>query len=148
MRRAVLFFLLVAIQTQAQTNPLFGTWILNVEKSKFDTGQALKSQTRTYEPFAGGQKGSIESVDANGNRAVYGYAARFDGKDYPMTGSGAPGGTDAVALKRIDANTIEATLKKAGQIVGTARIAVSRDGKVLTITRKGAAGGVLIFDKR
>jgi len=31
------------------TNPFIGTWKLNVEKSKFDPGSAVRGSTTTYE---------------------------------------------------------------------------------------------------
>jgi hypothetical protein len=42
--------------------------------------------------------------------------------------------------KRIDANTNTATGKKAGKVVYTSTLAVSKDGKVMTITAKGTDG--------
>lgn len=49
------------------------------------------------------------------------YTANYDGKDNPVSGTGAPGGADTIALKRIDSNTVEATWKKVGKIVMTSR---------------------------
>jgi hypothetical protein len=43
----------------------------------------------------------------------------------------------SIALNRIDAYTVEATLKKAGRIVLTNRVVYSKDGKLRTITGKG-----------
>ena len=46
--------------------------------------------------------------------------------------------TDSIALARVDANTFDATLKRAGKVVQTARNVVSADGKVMTVTVNGA----------
>jgi hypothetical protein len=134
-------------QANVTSSPFFGTWKLDVAKSTFGPGQALRVQIRTYEPSGDGQKGSVESIDAEGHRAKYGYAARFDGRYYPMTGSGIPGGADAIRLMRPDANTIEATLRKAETVVMRAALTVSRDGQLLTIRRTGQVHAVLVFNK-
>jgi hypothetical protein len=134
--------------TRAPANRFVGVWILDVTRSTSDSGQRLTSQTRTYEPFGDGQKGTVESVDANGQRIAYGYTAAFDGRSYPMTGSGIPGGADAITISRIDASTIGATLTKAGAEVMRARLTVSNDGNMLTITRSGTINAVLVFNRQ
>jgi len=57
------------------------------------------------------------------------YTAKFDGKDYPFKGD--PGAT-TVALKKIDANTVEETVKLEGKVVTVNRITVAPDGKTLS----------------
>ena len=39
---------------------------------------------------------------------------------------------DTIAIKKIDANTTDATLKKAGKVVSTNRTVISKDGKTRT----------------
>ena len=79
-------------------------------------------------------------------------AATYDGKDTPVTGSGAP--YDTIALKRIDPNTVELTTKKDGKVVSKGKRVVSKDGKVMTITSKGtnakgeATNNVAVYDKQ
>ena len=75
------------------------------------------------------------NVLQDGSRSVGEYSARFDGMDYPATGSGV---YDSIALTRVDANTFDAMLKRAGTVVQTARNVVSADGKVMTVTVNGA----------
>jgi hypothetical protein len=58
------------------------------------------------------------------------YTAKFDGKDYPYKGDP---GTTSVSLKKIDANTIEETDKRAGKAILISRITVSADGRTMTI---------------
>jgi hypothetical protein len=55
--------------------------------------------------------------------------------DYPITGT--PNGADTIAIKRIDANTFEITLKQAGKVVLTSSGVYSKDGKLRTLTSKG-----------
>jgi hypothetical protein len=57
------------------------------------------------------------------------WTAKFDGKDYPVTGSA---DFDSVALKEIDGAAIEASFKRAGRLIGVGRLDVSADGKKLT----------------
>ncbi|MGB2887414.1 MAG: hypothetical protein WBC04_06955 [Candidatus Acidiferrales bacterium] len=138
----------------AQSDPVIGTWKLNLAKSKFDPGPPPKSQMRTYEAQGDAVKLSVEGTAADGSTVAYGYIASEDGKDYPITGSGVPSGADSVAVKRINANAVELTLKKDGKAIETARRVVSKDGKLLTINVKGtnAKGqpfnNVVVFDKQ
>jgi hypothetical protein len=122
--------------TVAQSDPRVGTWKLDVAKSKFDPGPPYKSDTRTYALAGGGYTVSSDRVLGDGTPLRYEYSAKYDGKDYPITGQG-PAGADAIAAKLVDANTTESTLKKAGKAYFTTRSVVSKDGKVLTLTSKG-----------
>jgi hypothetical protein len=137
----------------AQNNPAVGTWKLNVEKSKYNPGPAPKSLTRTLEAQGDNVKYSFEGVSAEGTGVAYSFTVAYDGKESPITGS-MPGGADAIAIKRIDASTFEATLTKAGKIVGTAKSEISKDGKVTTITAQGTSGdgqamtSTAIYDKQ
>lgn len=118
----------------AQSDAFIGTWKLNTAKSKFNPGPAPQSETRTTEAQGNGIKVSLEGTAGDGSRIAYSYTANFDGKDNPISGTGAPNGADTIAVKRVNANTIETTNKKAGKVVGTVRLVVSKDGKVTTIT--------------
>jgi hypothetical protein len=109
-------------------DPFTGTWKMNVAKSKF-TGQAPKSVTLKYEAQDNGIKWVGDSVNADGRSSTHTeYAGKYDGKDYPLTGSQ---NADTISLKRIDANTYEYVAKKAGKEVGRGRNTVSKDGKTM-----------------
>jgi hypothetical protein len=142
-----------AINLQAQDNPVAGTWKLNVTKSKFDPGPAPKSQTRKVEAQGDGLKYTFDGVGADGKAMTYGFTVKFDGKDYPITGSH-PSGADSVSAKKTDANHYEATLKKGGKVVSTGKVSVSADGKVTTVDSSGtnAAGAkthdMLVYDRQ
>lgn len=132
-------------------DPINGTWELNVDKSTFEPGPEPQSQTRTYESDGHTVKLISKGVNAAGTVTQVQYTARYDGKDYPMTGSPV---ADTIALKRIDEVTAEATLKKAGRIVSTTTRVISRDGKEMTFTTTGTnergdtIRNVLVFDKK
>ena len=128
-----------------------GNWKLNPSKSKFSPGPAPKSGMVKYEAADGGYKRTGENIEADGKKTGFEYTAKYDGKDYPVTGSEI---FDSIALKRIDDNTAEATLKKGGKVVRHAKRVISKDGKVMTITQTGTddKGGkinnVAVYDKR
>jgi hypothetical protein len=138
----------------AQSNSSIGTWKMNAEKSKFSPVPAPKSLTITLEAQGDGVKSSSEATAADGTSTSWSYTANYDGKDNPTTGTGVPGGADTISLKRISANKTESTLKKGGKVVRTARLMVSKDGKVMKIVAKGSdADGkpssvVLVLDKQ
>jgi len=121
----------------AQENAFLGTWKLNVAKSKFGPGQAPKSLTRTVTAQGSGAKYSFEGVAADGSAISYSFVSNYDGKDAAVTGAGAPGGADAVALKRVNAQKIDGALKKGGKELGQVSAEVSKDGKVTTVKSKG-----------
>jgi len=133
------------------TDPASGTWELNLAKSKFSPGPPPKSQTRTFEVTGADVKYTLKGIDAEGKPTLVHYTAKYDGKDYPVTGSQ---DFDAISLKRVDAGTAQATLKKGGKVIQTATRVVSKDGKTLTLTTIGtnakgqAVNNVLVFDKR
>ena len=122
-----------------------GTWKLNLEKSKNSTGTLPKSGTRTVEAQGDGLKVSYEEVAADGTSLKYGYTASFDGKEYPISGSGTStwrddmvNGAETIALNRQGSREYGAVLKKSGNVVMTSRTVVSKDGKTTTVTASGA----------
>ncbi|MBV8730378.1 MAG: hypothetical protein JO336_11285 [Acidobacteriia bacterium] len=136
----------------AQSDPFLGTWNLNVTKSEFAEGPAATSETRVIEPWeTDGIKYTSTMVLADGTRATLSFSAHYDGKDYKTTGSP---NFDTISLKRVDANTLEFTVKKDGNVVGTGKNAVSNDGKTTTrtATATNAEGqkiaSTAVFDKQ
>jgi hypothetical protein len=138
---------------QAQSNPLVGTWKLNVSKSKFDPGPGYKSLTRTVEAQGDGVKYTFAGVSADGKPIAYGFSVTFDSKDSPVSGS-MPSGADTISAKRIDSNHYVATQKKGGKEIATSKVTVSKDGKVTTVEQTGttASGAnshdVQVYDKQ
>jgi hypothetical protein len=129
-----------------------GTWKLNLAESKYSPGPAPKSQIRKWEPFEGdGVTFTVETVNADGRRTTGTYSAHYDGKDYSAT---SVPNADTIALKRIDAHTVEVTNKKAGKVVQTSTGVVSHDGKMMTVTTKATTASgqisinVTVFDKQ
>ena len=144
---AVLAFTIVA--SAADSN--VGTWKLNLAKSTYSPGPAPKSATLTIEAHDGGIKYASHGENAEGSPTNMEFTAKYDGQDNPDTGSP---DFNSIALKRIDAHTIESTTKSDGTIMVTSRTVVSHDRKTRTLTSKGknAAGqdvnNVVVYDKQ
>jgi hypothetical protein len=136
---------------QSPDDPVLGTWKLNVEKSKFVPGPGWQSQIRVYQITPAGVLVTWTGLDAKGEKMQVRYTYKYDGRDYPMAGSGS---YDTLNAVRIDALTVKSEEKRKGKTVGIAVRTVSPDGKVLTITdegtnRKGLAfSQVLVFDRQ
>jgi ABC-type transport system substrate-binding protein len=151
MKFAKVFGMLAMGATLWAADPMVGTWKLDVAKSKYSPGPAPSSATVTYEETADGIKRSGESINADGTKASFTYTAKYDGKDYPVSGSNL---FDTISVKKINDHTVASTLKKSGKVVSTSRRVVSKDGKTMTLTINGtnAKGekthNVQVFDKQ
>ena len=131
----VTMFLTLAMATAAlAADPNVGTWKLNVAKSKFNPGPGPKSGMVTITAQDNGIKSVSDGVNAEGKATHNEFAAKYDGKDYPVTGSTT---YDTMALTKVDANTTTLVPKKGGKEIGIGRAVVSKDGKTRTITAKG-----------
>jgi hypothetical protein len=128
-----------------------GTWALNLAKSKFSPGPAPTSVTRTYAQSAQGTALTVNGVAADGSSISWQATFKYDGKDYPITGSP---NYDTLSSKRVNGSTVKSTQKKAGKVVGTTTRTISAHGKVLTLSSKGidAKGishdDVAVYDKQ
>jgi len=83
-----------------------GTWKMNPAKSKYSPGPTPKSITVKVEADWNNIKINADGTDTDGSPTHVEYSAKFDGKDYPVTGLPY---ADALSVKRIDTNTIQAT---------------------------------------
>lgn len=114
-------------------DPLAGTWVLNLEKSKFNPGPPPKSKTRVYEVTESHEKMVATTIDILGKQAVQKYSAARDGKDYPFEGWQI---ADTVSVMPVDIFTVNYTMKKDGIKVITGTRTVSDDGRELTFPIK------------
>ena len=135
----------------SEVDPALGTWALNLSKSRFDPGPPPKSLMVRFQPDPKGVKNTSELVDAEGKKSTVVYAAAYDGKDYPVTGSDT---VDTVLLRKHDNGKVERVDKKAGVVVQSFLRSISEDGRTMTVTHKakGANGALqhnrLVFDRR
>jgi hypothetical protein len=141
--------------SSAADDPLFGTWKMNVEKSKMTPPEAMpKSMTRTVEADGDGAKYSFETTKADGSTGSYHFAVKFDAKDYEISGNGAPYGADHIAIKKISAHSYSSTLKRGGKVVGSTKVTISADGKTATLVQKGTddkgkkISGTVVYEKQ
>lgn len=155
LRNAILIFTVVVIPAVlwgGGKDPQAGTWKMNLEKSKFVSGRpSPKGETVVIEEIEGGIKVASTGVNPDGPPGHFEYTAKYDGKDYPMTGSSA---ADTVVLRQIDARTIETVRKKDGKVVTKNTTVISEDGKTRTNTFYGKnergepITWIAVFDKQ
>ncbi len=115
-----------------------GTWKRNVAKSKYTPAvkNPIKSFTSVYEAIDGGVKVTNTGERQDGAAINSSSSIKYDGKEYPVTGTGSP--WDTTSRKQIDANTFTFENKKSGgQYHTKGRIVISKDGKTMTMTAKG-----------
>ena len=127
-----------------------GTWKLDPAKSKLGS-TAIRAQTLKFEATPAGIKLTSDGTDAQGKPMHSGYTSKFDGKDVPWAGNPM---ADTACAKRVDDNTYENIWKMAGKATVSATVAVSKDGKTLTVTQTGkdpsgaAVSSVAVYDRQ
>jgi hypothetical protein len=135
----------------AQSDPLIGTWKLNLAKSTYSPGPPPRSQTASFQAEGKGLRETLEAINAQGNSANGVFMIFDDGKSYPVMGNPA---FDGQSFKRVNESTWWGIRTKAGKVVQTIILAVSADGKTETATNRGidASGqqfyNVGIYDKQ
>jgi hypothetical protein len=155
---AGLLLLAVAIlsgQASADLQLKFGTWKLNLQKSKFPEGTAApQSDTRVYEDRGGGVVMSTHTtIDQHGQESLTIYAAKFDGKEYPVETRGS-GALSTIAFHAIDPYSESFVLTRDGKVATRGTTTISKDGKTLTMTlnitnSKGQTSqGISIYEKQ
>ena len=122
---------------QAQ-EPLYGTWKLNLAKSKYSPGPAPKSSIAKWEPSGGGVKLTVDIENASGETQHYECSGQFDGKDNPVSGNFPD--ADTMAFSKINAGIYRVQAKKGGKAAITSRIVMAADGKTRVTTQTGKNG--------
>ena len=132
-------------------DPMVGIWKVNLSKSTYSPGPAPKSAINKFEPWEDGMKGTIDIVDAQGNKIHSEASVKFDGKDYPLKGSPI---ADAVSVRRLTERETEIVWKKAGKVTMTGKSVISADGRTTTVTQSGTdpqgrtVNNVIVYDKQ
>jgi hypothetical protein len=136
-------FVALSMVASAQSkDPFVGTWRLNVAKSKYTT----------YEAAGKGYKISVRNEPPSGPVQQYSYTTTLDGTDSKLTGNNP--NADTIAMKRVDANTLESINKRDGKVTVRQRNVVSADGKTRTVTTTGVdaqgrkVNNVGVFEKQ
>jgi hypothetical protein len=126
------------------SDPLDGTWKLDLAKSTFSPGPAPKSVTIVFEGTDAVRKGTVDVTPATGATQHWTYSGAL-GKELPLAGNNP--NADTYVLKRINPTTLETQYIKGGKPTIKRTSVVSADGKTLTITGTGTdAQGRTVHD--
>jgi len=107
-----------------------GTWALNVSRSRLNV-PAPRSQVVRIAVRMKDVRMEQRIVNDRGERLFIAVDARFDGRDYPVTGTPY---ADTVAYRLTGARTIEGVAKKDGRVVVNETAVLAPDGRSLTVT--------------
>jgi hypothetical protein len=104
---------------KAADNLFAGEWTQDLSKTRLRQGLVLK-------------------IEADGTEGVrfsgeFSYTARFDGKEYNLKNSR----NDTVALKLVDAHTVDSIYRRDDRVAQRDRWVVSADGQEMTLTTTG-----------
>jgi hypothetical protein len=141
--------LAMSLSLFAAESPFSGTWKLNLAKSKMPP-PVPKSDIAVVVADENGVKLTEEVIDDKGQPLKISWEAKFDGKDYPVTGDPS---SDSVSYQRVNANTLKGQTKKGGKVATDATIVVSKDGKTTTVnytdySQAKPAKGTGVYDKQ
>jgi hypothetical protein len=132
----VIVGLSVGVAAASKINPaFFGTWKLNTDKSKADTGETPKGQTVTLAPQGDGFLVMIEVDNGDGTKSRTTRTAALDGKDVVV--QGISNSATREAYTSVDARTIQRVVKVNGQVRNTLKLALAADGKTITAVSTG-----------
>jgi hypothetical protein len=111
------------------TDPILGTWKLNVAKSKFDPGPAPRNETRTFEAAPEGIKATIDFTAADGSG--------FGGPSslYERAGGIFTTEPEVDEITRVGSREYRIANLRSGKVVGGQTAILSEDGMVMTIKK-------------
>jgi hypothetical protein len=118
----------------AADNPFIGTWKLNTMKSQGTPGTMNKEETVVFETDGNAVKRTVTGINADGEKLNLSGTVPWDGKEHKVDG---PMGPAMVAVKSLNARTVDVTVKVNGKVVSSGRVVVSKDGKTMTSSFKG-----------
>ena len=126
-----------AFPSFAQSNPLLGTWKVNLEKSKYASGTAPKEQTNTFVQDGSNIKNMGKSVDSQGIARETVLLHIYDGQPHPSTGNPL---FDSSTYTKLDDHNIFWSRSKNGKQVMIGHMVMAPDGKSYTTTNITTAG--------
>jgi catechol 2,3-dioxygenase-like lactoylglutathione lyase family enzyme len=132
--------------------PWYGSWKLNPAKSHYVKGyQGARSSLTQVQFWEGGIKYVTDSVNGEGQKGHTEWSAKFDFKDYPVTGVPP---VDSYQIQRIDDHTYTVIAKKDGVRTTLSTATISADGKTRTVRQTGTQVGgrdvdnTLVYDRQ
>jgi hypothetical protein len=137
--------------TLAQGDPFVGNWVLNLDKSTFQTGgAAVRSRTITITANPDGSFKHMQDSYRVGQDAInkVTYDAKYDGSVATVAGAA----FGQVTFSRMG-RTMTRKATDVGMEVETATYTLSADGKILTIVTQGNNRGIMygstqVFEKK
>ena len=134
--RFLIAFSVISTAMLAADSPFVGTWKLNVAKSKFAPGTAMKEVTVTFEAVGDEMKRTVVGVDADGQQVNQNSTIAWDGEAHKIEAP--PDPPIMVAVKKVNNHTLDVTVKQPdGKALETVKAVVLHDGKSMTVTVKG-----------
>jgi hypothetical protein len=116
------------------SNPLLGTWKLNVAKSTYPVQvPAPKSAITTFAPDGQNVINTAETIDTQGQASKIVFTHIYDGKPHPVTGVPSNIYTE-VTYNRLNISTWNWVRSKDGKTVQIGSLVTSDDDKLLTVT--------------
>jgi len=145
-------FAAVLVVSAQSKDPLVGTWVLNVAKSKYTPGPAPKSATTTIETVGGGYKFTVHQVPATGPDQNWTFITNFGGQPAKITGNNPL--ADAATYTKVNATTYDSVQTMKGKETQRQHVVVSADGKTRTVTSTGTdakgqkINNVAVYEKK
>jgi hypothetical protein len=143
-----------AVTAPTANDPFIGAWKLNAGKSKYQSGGAPTSFTRTYEDRGGGTIFMTTDVTIPQGSARAYLVYRRDGKPYPEAEAGAQA-IRMVSVTAIDPRTESVSIIVDGKASETpSTITISADGMTMTqvVSGRDAKGKAftnsIVYDKQ
>src|SRR5262249_30424428 len=153
---AIAVALAASVQLRAQmSEPLIGTWILNLAKSQYEPGTAPKSEIRNFDYSRDGMiLCTFQRISAQGTKSFGHWLVRLDGEFYPeLQRAEGTKSTSSISLKKTDDRTLQVNARRNGVVYFWSTMQVSADGRQLTWKIKTTAGEgreisqVRVYDK-
>lgn len=89
-----------------------GTWKLNGAKSKYTPAEQARYETVQIEAVGNDMKVTLNGTDSTGKKVQAEWTGKYDGKDYPVTGSP---DIDTLAYTKNNDHNYRSTAKKNGK---------------------------------
>jgi hypothetical protein len=126
------FVVLSSFLLLAADDPFVGTWKMNASKSKFAKGHEFKEVTLVILRQGDIATLSQTGIDGAGKAVSVKWTEPAAGGMLNFTEGGPPAGM-TVVMKKLDAKTVEDVSTMNGKQIGTTHVAISANGKMLTV---------------
>jgi L-amino acid N-acyltransferase len=140
---------LTLVLLQRHVDGLSGHWVLDCARSEFSSHSPINWELHV-EADAWGMSVEEQISRSDNSTTRVSLAPRFDGRDYPVTGSPV---FDSVSVIRRNSHVLEVIGKMSGSVTLTDTTEVSRDGRTLTVVyaildgQRTIATGRAVFER-